>query len=107
MPETPFISSMRGPGNAYGDAERHSNAQNPNVTVRETFTLRATVATGELFGIERCPKHPSNPPKEIVLWCKVLRCGVVWRGLVRCGAVWCGICWCGVLFCGLAWRGAM
>ena len=52
MPETPFIPSMRRPGTAFRDGERHSNVQNPNVTVRENFTLRATVTTGELFGIQ-------------------------------------------------------
>ena len=52
MPETPSISSMRSPGTASRDADRHSNVQNPNVTVRETFTLRATVETGERFGIQ-------------------------------------------------------
>ena len=52
MPETRVISSMRDAGTADRDADKHSNDQNPNVTVRETFTLRATVATGELFGIE-------------------------------------------------------
>ena len=36
-----------------------------------------------------------------VVWCCVVRCGVVlcgevWCCVVRCGVVWCGVVWCGV-----------
>ena len=51
-PKDLLLSFRETAGTAHGDADRHSNVQNRNVTVRENFTLRATVTTGELFGIQ-------------------------------------------------------
>lgn len=32
-----------------------------------------------------------------VVWCGVVRCGMVWVGVVRCGTVQCSVGWCGVV----------
>ncbi len=37
-----------------------------------------------------------------MVWCGVVRLGVLW-----CGVVWCGVVWSGVMWFGVAWRGVL